>query len=454
MIKIEILFDMIDYIASFLIVVRHFKIMEQFITSYGVDFERFQTLLQTTNSIVAGSSALALYLKQNDIEPGFEPTDIDIWIEDTFNIVSDINGYIQRGNIFLFTKLLLESGYNLTTKFQHFEDNNYTRSITKIKQMFSFVNQDNKEIQLIVVTEHDLIQYICTHFDMTQCMTWWNAFSNQFETLFPDLTCKKKISIMNKSIIDQERFNHRLGKYHLRGFTEIEVPPLFQHIMDSRTGLDSDDFKDVQAFDVWNYEDVSSLEFLKKSHWNIIICIGEQFHAFHREHLYKFMSKKQSILPVIGHVYDTPYHQSITKKAVDIIPFSDYSIFELVEEYNVPYRHSTKTLYTMKCYTVEDWIKGNPSYIISPPDREFIEVGEEVKDDEELFIPLVNEELREMLEDELPVLVDDSSDDDNNGADNDVDNGADILDELLLVDIQENEWLHFQEALLHLEEHE
>ena len=54
--------------------------MESFITSYGIHFPDFQNIINDTGALVAGSSALALYLGQEEIDPGFKPNDVDIWL--------------------------------------------------------------------------------------------------------------------------------------------------------------------------------------------------------------------------------------------------------------------------------------------------------------------------------------------------------------------------------------
>ena len=64
--------------------------MESFLTEYHIDFLPFQALLRETPSLIAGSSALALYLKSNGIDPGYEPGDIDIWIERELKNVTNL----------------------------------------------------------------------------------------------------------------------------------------------------------------------------------------------------------------------------------------------------------------------------------------------------------------------------------------------------------------------------
>ena len=59
------------------------SVMEEFLDSYELPFHAFRTLVTENNALVAGSAALALYLKQEGVDPGFEPNDLDIWVEET-----------------------------------------------------------------------------------------------------------------------------------------------------------------------------------------------------------------------------------------------------------------------------------------------------------------------------------------------------------------------------------
>ena len=132
--------------------------MEEFIQSYGVDYNSLQELLKSTNSIIAGSSALYLYLKQNQIETSWEPNDLDIWVEHTEQIIQEWDSYIQRGNMYLFANLLISSGYNLSCQFE--QRDHYEEQLNKIKHILSFVHPNGKKIQIIVVTEQFLLEYI------------------------------------------------------------------------------------------------------------------------------------------------------------------------------------------------------------------------------------------------------------------------------------------------------
>ena len=339
--------------------------MEELITSYGINYKDLQHLLTTTNSIVAGSTALYLYLKQNQIDSSWKPNDIDIWVEDTDEIVLQNGSYNQRGNMYLFANLLISSGYNLSREFE--QKDHYEEFIQKIKHILSFVHPNGQKVQIIVITQQYLLEYIISHFDLSICISWWNAHTETFETFYPELTLRNKCVIMKTPNNYKDRLEIRVEKYKQRGFIMTEAPPPFKNKIDPRASLSTSSLKDQMAFDVWNYEDINSVTFLENSYWNILFFVSGQFQAFHREHLVTFMKKRSTLLPTIGYVYDTPHNQSIAKYALDMLSFSDYSIFELVTEYTVSHHHHTKTLHSLKCYTVSEWETKTPGTECSAP---------------------------------------------------------------------------------------
>jgi len=143
--------------------------------------------------------------------------------------------------------------------------------------------------------------------------------------------------------------------------------PLCIQRMDNKRGLSNKTclLKGSTAFDVWAYEEVDAITFLKASPWHMLLKIGNQFQAYHRKHLYEFMSTKRTVLDDIGEIADTPHHQSVSIHAFNIILMGDYSIFELKPRYTV----LQKTLYDVTCYTIREWNNQNPEIIVSIPDQ-------------------------------------------------------------------------------------
>ena len=346
--------------------------MESFLADYDIAFPRFQHLLQTTPSLLAGSSALALYLKENGIDPGYEPGDMDIWIQEY-----DVSGTMMET---LFRHFLFEFGYYFQHVFEHDEHNNgqydfQNFTTNHIIKVVSFINDRQKKIQLIIIRVQPLIEYIFHAFDMSVCVSWWNARDNTFETLHPDLTKQRKMYISSPYLQEQEaadnrskKLDRRIQKYIERGFTLCEPECLALHRMDNRLALQEEScpLRGITAFDLFAYDDMDVCEFLKSS-WHIIVKAGDTFQAFHRKTLFDYMGTRHSELPMIGDIYDTPNNQTITSRARETLLHSDFSIYELCSDYSVTISPaSQKSLFTLRCYSVAEWEEGRPGDVFSP----------------------------------------------------------------------------------------
>ena len=317
-----------------------------------------------THSLVAGSAALALYLQQEGIDPGFVPGDLDIWVRHTIELVSRDGSQRRPACINSMSLFLIQQGYNLTTKFepQNNEDYSHLHSIVTI---LSFVKQD-KEIQLIVVNHPNLNMYIHLHFDLSVCMTWWDATENSFKTSIPQSTRRKEMHFHPHMDID-ERGQARIQKYIDRGFSLVEEVPCHALVeQDPRlsTGL----LSELTAFDVISYEDVNAAEFLRQSSYHILLQMGEQLHAFHRNTLCEYLRAHKTHLHHVGDVVDTPHKLSLISNILDIIPYSDYSVFGLVHAYDF----QGKSIYSVCCYSLDGWFTDDPICTIEPPSADVV----------------------------------------------------------------------------------
>ena len=345
--------------------------MESFLADYDIDFPRFQHLLQKTPSLLAGSAALALYLKENGIDPGYEPGDMDIWV-----LEYDVSGTMMET---LFRHFLFEFGYYFQNVFENEENNNgqydfQNFTTNHIIKVLSFINDRQKKIQLIVIRIQPLKEYIRHAFDLSACVTWWNAQNNTFETLSP-LTLQRNIYISSPYLQEQEvadnrskKLEKRLQKYIDRGFTLCEPPCPALHHIDDRLALQNEScsLRGMTAFDLFAYDDVDICKFLQSS-WHIIVKAGDTFQAFHRKTLFDYMGTRRSELLVVGDIYDTPNNQTITSRARDTLLYSDFSIYELCPDYSVTvFPASQKSLFTLRCYSITEWEEGRPGDVFSP----------------------------------------------------------------------------------------
>ena len=228
--------------------------MEEFITSYGLPFHDFQELLKRINGVVTGSAALATYLKQEGIDPGFVPNDIDIFIQER-GISSVCNVLVQFLRKYGFRPMGILNAH-WPPAAEPFEDINcgalphklpvsndqrskkndefdgeiggvsrsYYSEMNGIVSVDSYTNEAGKEIQIISLRpeEERIEDYICTQFDLSICATWWD--SERFHTLNPSLTKRKLMYYIDKPLVllVDIKVDVRIEKYLLRGFTMID----------------------------------------------------------------------------------------------------------------------------------------------------------------------------------------------------------------------------------------
>jgi hypothetical protein len=320
--------------------------MQALLSTYQLPFAPFQDLLVTNNALVAGSAALSCYLEQEESPIQFDPNDIDIWVDDT-----------QWKTLHPIIVFLNQHGYTKTVQFDSTPDE-YGAFIHHIRTIHTFT-RENKKIQLIFVDVWDLDDYIQKYFDLSICMTWWNAKEDQFETLYPSDTQYGIMYVFNQhEHTDKERHEIRLAKYESRGFRQQRMFPTYQVAMDpleDLTGLHG-----VQAFDTIQYEEVSAQEHIKETRWNCLLKVGDQFQAYDRYTLYDYLVEHSTMVRGLGKVYDTPHKQSIMYgEALEHLINSDFTIYELVPEYT----YQGKSLHTFRAYTVKGWKLGAYGYL-------------------------------------------------------------------------------------------
>jgi hypothetical protein len=337
--------------------------MESFIESYGLPFPAFREIITETHSLVAGSAALALYLQQEGIDPGFVPGDLDIWVRHTIELVSRDGSQHRPANMDSMSLFLIQQGYNLTTKFEPKNNEDYSH-LHNIVAILSFVKQ-GKEIQIIMVNQPNLNIYIHLHFDLSICMTWWDAAENSFKTSIPESTRRKEMHFHPHMDIDA-RGEARIQKYRDRGFSLMEVPCHALVEQDMRPSVDY--LRETTAFDVIAYEDVNAAEFLRQSSYHILLQMGEQLHAFHRNTLCEYLEAHKTHIHPVGDVVDTPHKLSLISDVLSVLPYSDYSVFVLVHAYDF----QEKSIYSVRCYTLAGWFVDESVRTIEPPSAEVV----------------------------------------------------------------------------------
>jgi len=206
--------------------------MDELITSYGLPFHDFQELLKRINGVVTGSAALAAYLKQEGVDPGFVPNDIDIFIQER-GISSVCN---------MLVRFLRKYGFRKSDEFDEEicgVSRSYYSEMNSIVSVDSYTNEAGKEIQVISLRPMvpRIEDYICTQFDLSICATWWD--SERFHTLNPSLTKRKLMYHIDKPLVllVDIKVDVRIEKYLLRGFTMIDNTEVVSKKLKSGRGL-------------------------------------------------------------------------------------------------------------------------------------------------------------------------------------------------------------------------
>ena len=356
--------------------------MNNFLLSYGLDPVETRRLFTETGAVLSGSSALALYLEQEGVEAGFDPNDMDVWLD----------GEVELDQWMMF---LVRSGYALAKETR--ETDAYMEHLTRIARVVTMKSQGGgatkRVIQLIVIHPKDggdIYSYIANYFDISACMTWWDADSDRFHTVYPRLTRAKQMFVrrVHLSSINEARAERRLEKYMSRGLTVVEEPPPFWVAPDERKEEDMTRWVRQKAFDVWSYEDVDAKEHLMAGEWMILLGCAGAWYAFDRRRLITYMEEHGGVhAGERGALYDTPYRQTVVYDAWDALAYSDYSVYELVEPEGVTVvignREESKTLYGMRAYSVAGWEKGEALYTVGKRTelRFVVEEGDEKEQD-------------------------------------------------------------------------
>lgn len=373
--------------------------MDALLASYGITENTLLPFLRRESVLLAGSAALALYLKQEGMEAGFEPGDLDLWVSGM-----DLDTEEEL------VSRLCEAGFSVSRVAK--EVDLYMERITRIQQVLTLTSvpplSPPKKIQVIRVASEDLKDYVVNHFDWSVCMTWWCLESERFTTIYPRLTREKKM-FLNQTLLSQVhsvRTKERQEKYVQRGFEVVEAPPPscpFWDVPDGRSEEDLVAWEGVSAFDVLAYEDVSAIDHLRGGEWNILLGCGDAWYAFERRALIGYMRDHRHIhLVDCGRVtlYETPFRQYVGHDGWDSLAYSDDSVYRLVDGRV----YGNKTVYTLETYSVRGWQEGIPSQQLSAFGLIELDLEDPFRNENEEEIEEVDEhELQMILSEELSV---------------------------------------------------
>jgi len=322
--------------------------MNEFISSYGFNFEEFQSTIAQTNALVTGSAALALYLQQHDVEPDFETNSLDIFVDGEH--AASLVACIQS------------KGYHVIMQEDTYEE------MAQIDLVITF--RLEKVIQVIVLQHvKSVLDYIVCNFDLSVNATWWDAAENTFKTLCPTDTLLKEMYLINTTMQHKQLDSTlpmvqrvRLVKYEERGF-DLFTPPRSSEAMsiadDRNVGMPGCKLIGTTTFDIAAFEEVRTAVFFKQSVQNVLIYIGNQFNGYNRRYLCDYIEGRRSWLNDVGYVYKTPSNHLISEHMLTLMKYSDYTVFA----YSDPIVVEGQELYSMHFYTVSQWADGAGVYV-------------------------------------------------------------------------------------------
>lgn len=131
---------------------------------------------------------------------------------------------------------------------------------------------------------------------------------------------------------------------------------------DERLQLDSKRFNEITVYNIFTLEELSIRDFLVGGECNIILKTGERHYGFERNELIQFMATRRVYIRLIeNYAYETPFNQCITTDAFIHLKYADYTIYELEKGFTEIVDGVIKSLFTCKCYSVEQWAVGDDS---------------------------------------------------------------------------------------------
>jgi hypothetical protein len=331
--------------------------MNTLVESWGINFDGFKGVLRHADAAVIGGAALYVYFKQQPLDPGFKPSNIDIFVPTN----------ATQSQIKSITDFLEASGFHMVQ-----EEN----------ADWIIILQDESgqhSIRIKMVYCEDVVQHILRYGNLSASMSWWRPASRIYigwamTTNGPAIKCKEMYLV--DPVSDIGNMEKLIQEYTAYGFKLVEHPCPAIEKRDLRAEIDSDKFKDIDAFNIFTLEDMPLQDFLRASEYNIVLKTGERYYAFDRRVLMAYMKKKEiTVNSYVGKVYETPLNQCIPLLAFEQLAYADYSIYELKSAYSVEFNSGLKSLFNLHCYSLERWIAdaqgevkiSAPSDISQPP---------------------------------------------------------------------------------------
>ena len=356
--------------------------MERIIHSYWFPFEEFRAFVADHSMIVTGFAALKGYLLQNTIELASMKDSMDIWTyyeeerqrhgqgreQDDHVVwgdgvmVEEDDDHDSNDHMVWFLLFLREYGYIIQGDVEH------PSQPTPFHKKTTMVHESGPMITIYEVspTKGPLLPLL-HQYESTSITSWWDSHTDYFMTEYETSTLMKQVFIKGRwqqeAAMRHPSSLEKLDDLVYCGFTVIEEPCIALNQPDGRELLDTmDPFEGLTAFDLMAYEDVGCCDHLRASVWNVLVCVGNVFHAYDRRVLYQMMREKEYILQ--GHCFVTsPHQQTMTQRVLHYLCTSDHSVIEWVHAYDV----SEQSIYDVNFYTVDQWRHRTPGRVVLSP---------------------------------------------------------------------------------------
>ena len=340
--------------------------MEPLLATYCLPFEAFRDLVTEHDMLVTDHIALDGFFHQNGIESFLTTDTMTIWVSQ------------EQGEVDPLLTFLSDHRYTVFETHMYGDENHWDQMGVPYHKKIITEHPNGAFIVIIyVVPARGNLLSILLHYLPVSTTSWWESDTDTFFTGWEGLTLQKKMFVKGMGPLEDPT---QIGQYsplcqevlgYLRffGFQICEEPCVYVEEEDKREVLEEEDpFAGMTAFDLMAYEEVGCRDHLRASAWNILMQVGDTFHAYDRRVLSRMMMEKE-IVARGHHFFTTPHHQSVDESALTLLRSSDYSIMELVHAYDATLdatSHVT-SIYHVNFYSVAGWRCGDIGTTVSAP---------------------------------------------------------------------------------------
>lgn len=337
--------------------------MEPLLAPYQLPFEAFRALVTEHDMLVTDHIALDGFFHQNGMESFLTTDTMTIWVSQEQGVEDPLLAF------------LTDHRYTVFETHMYGDENDgvfpYHKKIITEHPNGAFI-----VIIYVVPAKGNLLSLLITYLPLSTT-SWWESDSDQFFTGWEELTLQKKVFVKGMGPLEDPteigqyspRCQEILGWLVFFGFQICEEPCVYVEEEDKREVLEKEDpFAGMNAFDLMSYEEVGCRDYLRASPWNILLQVGDTFHAYDRRVLSRMMMQKE-IVARGHHFFTTPHHQSVHESALIDLRSSDYSVVELVHAYDATLNatHHVTSIYHVNFYSVKGWQCGDIGRTVSAP---------------------------------------------------------------------------------------